>query len=557
MLLYFIAMSLKENLAPLIAGDVDDSIDARHTFSRDTSIFERTPSLVVYPKNAEDVASLVRHIHSLRAKGEQVSVTGRSAGTDMSGGSLTDSIVVSFTKYMNHVVSMGPDWAEVEPGMYYRDFEKRVKAETGMILPSYPASRELCAMGGIVSNNSGGELTLRYGKTEQYVRGLEVVLSDGSHATFGPLTKEQLTEKMHDASFEGEIYRRMHDLIDRNYDTIQKAKPHVTKNSAGYALWSVYDAEHEIFDLSKLIVGSQGTLALVTSAKLGLVKRKESKAMLIVFLSDLANLPDIVHRILKHEPESFESYDDHTFKLAVKFLPQFLKQLGVIAAMRLGLSFLPEVGMVLSGGVPKLVLMAEFAEDTLDEARSKAEKAREDLKEFGRPMKIALGEAATSKYWKIRRESFALLRKNLHGFIAAPFIDDFVVDPDTYPSFLPELNALLGKYDLIYTIAGHIGNGNFHIIPLMNLAEQKSRDIILDLAPRVYALVAKYGGSTTGEHNDGIMRTPYLSSMFKPDMLALFSETKKIFDPLNIFNPGKKVGGTEADIKKFMIKTSV
>jgi len=550
-------MSLREDIARLIDGEVYDDPTTLAKFSRDTSIFERKPSLVVAPKNENDIIRLVQYVHAARARGEKVSLTGRSAGTDMSGGSLTDSIVISFTQHFNRMVEIGDDYAIAEPGIYYRDFERQTLEKRGKILPSYPASRELCAIGGIISNNSGGELTLRYGKTADYVQELEVVLSDGSHTTLHPLTASELHDKLHESSFEGEIYRRIHDLIEKNRDVIERERPKVSKNSAGYALWDVENHEKGTFDLTKVIVGSQGTLAMIVNAKLGLVARRAEKAMLVVFLSDLKGLPDIVAKVLEYKPESFESYDDHTFKLAVRFLPQFMKQMGLFEAMKLGLSFIPEMGMVLSGGVPKLVLMAEFAEETIEKARVQAEKAQAALAPLHLSTKIALGDVSTRKYWKIRRESFALLRKSLRGYHASPFIDDFVVDPSTYSSFLPELNALLGKYDLIYTIAGHIGNGNFHIIPLMDLSDQKSRDVILELAPKVYALVGKYGGSTTGEHNDGIMRTPYLSSMFSPQMLALFAETKRIFDPLNILNPGKKVGGTEKEIKEFMIKTSL
>jgi len=158
----------------------------------------------------------------------------------------------------------------------------------------------------------------------------------------------------------------------------------------------------------------------------------------------------------------------------------------------------------------------------------------------------------------VRRESFALLRKNLHGYYASPFIDDLVVPPATYPQFLPELNSLLAEYEgkFIYTLAGHIGDGNFHIIPLMDLNKPESKTVIMELAPRVYDLVIKYGGTTTGEHNDGIIRTPYLGKLFGPEMVSLFEETKKIFDPLNILNPGKKVGGTMADIEKYLLTKS-
>lgn len=543
----------KEAIQQLIDGEVSDDIETRSAYRRDTSLFEKTPALVVFPKTAEDVSKVVKYVHAEKEKGEDVSIAARAAGTDMTGGSLTNSISLVCTKFLNRIISMTDTTLVTEPGVYYRDFEK---VSEGKIIPSYPASKELCAIGGMVANNAGGELTLTYGQTERYVQELDVVLSDGSMATFHPLSTSELAEKKSKSDLEGTIYRDIEALIRDNKDEIENARPKTSKNSAGYYLWNVIDEAKGTFDLTKLIVGSQGTLGIVTKATIGIVKPKTERSMLIVFLKDLETLPEIVKRVLEYHPESFESYDDQTFKLAIKFLPQILSHVGFLNSISLGLSFIPEVGMVLRGGVPKLVLMAEFAEDTKEHALGQAEKAREALRSLDLETSIARNEREAAKYWTIRRESFSLLRKNLRGYYAAPFIDDFVVDPSTYPKFLPEMNALLKEYRLIYTIAGHIGNGNFHIIPLMNLDDPKSKQIILELAPKVYALVSKYGGSITGEHNDGIIRTPYLHMMYTEKMLGLFERVKKIFDPLNILNPGKKVGGTEADIDHFMITKS-
>lgn len=549
-------MSLKDEIARHVRGEVSDTAIDLDLFSRDTSIFKRRPSLIVSPADADDLASLVTYVHKEREKGVSVSLTGRSAGTDMSGGPLTDSIVVSFTPHMHNLHEIVDDYAVVEPGMYYRDFEKETLAKTGMLLPSFPASREICAIGGIVSNNSGGELTLKYGKTEKYVRELDVVLSDGSRAVFKPLSPTELAEKKAAQTLEGAIYREMHTLVMDNQAIIDKARPKVSKNSSGYALWNVYDPETQTFDLSKVIVGSQGTLAMVTKAKLGLVRRKEHRAMLVVFLKDLNILPEVVHRVLKHDPESFESYDNHTFGLAIRFLPQILGHMGPLMAAELGFSFIPEMFMVATGGVPKLVLMAEFAEDSDAAARDKAREARHLLRGLPVKTRLALGKIGPQKYWKIRRESFNLLRKNVPGLYAAPFIDDCVVDPDMYPKFLPELDALLASYPFTFTVAGHVGNGNFHIFPLVDMTKEDVHKDIIELNKKVYDLVLKYGGSITGEHNDGIIRTPYVQQMFGPEMYSLFEKTKQIFDPLNIFNPGKKVGGTLADIEKHMMRSS-
>jgi FAD/FMN-containing dehydrogenase len=197
--------------------------------------------------------------------------------------------------------------------------------------------------------------------------------------------------------------------------------------------------------------------------------------------------------------------------------------------------------------------MAEFAEDSAEHAEEKARTARHSLHGLAVTTKIAKSEVAAAKYWTIRRESFALLRKNLKGLYAAPFIDDVVVHPDNYPQFIPELNALLAEHHLLYTIAGHIGDANFHIIPLMDMANPAHRREIIELQPKVYELVAKYKGSISGEHNDGIIRTPFLSIMYGEKMVELFAQVKHIFDPLGVLNPGKKTGGTIADMEASMI----
>ncbi len=546
---------LHEMLATCLRVRADATIEpsARRRVSRDTSIFERIPSAVVAPRDTADVAAVVRCVHGKRAAGENISITARSAGTDMTGGPLTSSIVMSFTEHVNHIGPVEHDEITVEPGAYYRDLERATLA-WGLLLPSYPASKDICAVGGMIANNAGGERTLKYGKTERYIRSLDVVLSDGTKAVLRPLSREELEEKKKRAGLEGEIYRRMERLLTDHASAIEEARPKVPKNSAGYALWNVIDRKRGMFDLTQLIVGSQGTLALVTGARLALVRPKEHRAMLIVFLQDLNAVPEIVRRVLGYGPESFESYDDHTLKLAVRFFPHMLRQMGLIRAASLGLSFIPEVWMAATGGVPRLILMAEFAEDTKEEAVAKCREARQALADLPVSTRIASSSVSARKYWIVRRESFALLRKNLSGLYAAPFIDDFVVSPDFYPEFLPRLTALLEHHHLIYTIAGHVGNGNFHIIPLMDLSDPAARAIITELAPKVYALVVEYGGSITGEHNDGIMRTPYLPMMFGEKMVALFKEVKDIFDPLGVFNPGKKIGGTVEDIERDMIK---
>src|SRR6185436_8381703 len=187
-------MDLAKQIQKLIKGDVKTDQQTLATFSKDASLFKVTPKLVVYPKHVHDVESLVKFVNDHKSKNKNLSLTARSAGTDMTGGPLSSSIVLGMTKYFKHIKKIGKDYAIVEPGVYYRDFEKQTLKHK-LLLPSYPASRELCAMGGIVANNSGGELNLIYGKTERYVQEIKMILADGSEAVFKSLTVPELEKK--------------------------------------------------------------------------------------------------------------------------------------------------------------------------------------------------------------------------------------------------------------------------------------------------------------------------------------------------------------------------
>lgn len=531
--------SFKEDLVKLLQGDIDSTAEALELASHDASIFEVKPQLIVRPKNVEDIKKLVNYV----SENKGLSLTARSAGTDMSGGPLTESIVVDFLKYFNEIKEVKQGYSITQPGVYYRDFDKATQEVAGQIMPSYPASRELCTIGGMVANNSGGEKTLIYGKTERYIRRLKMVLADGNEYEFKPLKAEELEIKKKQDNFEGQVYRNMHALIIKNHDTLDVAKPKVSKNSCGYYLWNVWNKEEGTFDLTKMIVGSQGTLGLITEIEIGLVKPKKYSRLLVVFLKDLDVLAVTAKHILNFKPESFESYDDHTFKVAVKFFPQLLKQMGG-NIISMGFRFIPEMLAVLEGGVPKLVLMAEFTADTPEEAVRTAELAQASLKDLHEKTKVTATAEDAHKYWVIRRESFNMLRHHVRRLRTAPFIDDFAVLPEKLVEFLPRLYTILDKYNLTYTIAGHVGDGNFHIIPLMDLQQEKSHEVIKELSIKVYELVHEFKGTITAEHNDGLIRTPFIKMQYGEEVYKLFEQTKDIWDPKGIFNPGKKVGST-------------
>ncbi len=536
--------NLIESLKKVFKGEVENDENTLSTYSHDASLLEVKPKVVVFPKDAADVSELVKFVASHKKDHPDLSLTARSAGTDMGGGSIGESIIVAFGKYFTNGPTLNGNVATAESGVFYRDFEKKT-LEQELIFASYPASRELCAIGGIVNNNSGGEKSLQYGKTENFVKRVKVVLRDGNTYEFKPLNKNELQAKMEQGDFEGELYSKMFKLIDDNYDVIKKAKPDVTKNSAGYFLWNVYDRETGIFDLTKLWVGAQGTLGLLLEADIELVPVHAHRDMLIIFLHDLSHLDQIIKEVLALNPESFESYDDNTLLLALRYFPEFAKQLGPLGMIQAGLAFLPAFFDMFTGRkLPKLVLQVDFTSNDLKEVEDKVAALKEKLKPLHPQTQVA-EEDQEKKYWLVRRESFNLLRKKIRNKHTAPFIDDFVIKPEYIAEVLPQVTDILKQHpEFLYTVAGHVGNGNFHIIPLVDINNPNVRTAIPEISKLVYKIIADHHGSITGEHNDGFIRTPFLEQMYGKEIISLFEQTKAIFDPENIFNPGKKVHGS-------------
>lgn len=524
-------------------GELDDSVSTLQFYSHDASLFEIIPKLVVFPKDNKDVLALVKVVAVEKKNNPKLSITARSAGTCMSGGAVNDSIIVDFTKHMNSFEGIKDNEARVMPGMFYRDFEKET-LKKNLLMPSFPASRDLAAVGGMVANNAGGEKSLEFGKTINFVNQLQVVLADGNEYTLKPLTKTQLDVKMKEKTYEGMLYKKIFDLADKNYDLIKNARPKVSKNSMGYNIWDVWDRDKNVFDLSKLIVGSQGTLGIVTDIKFKLVENKKHSGLLVLFMKNLNDLGVVIPKVLEHKPATFESFDDQTLLLSIRFMPSFLKLLGVKRFMNLLINLIPD-GPQLLRGIPKLILMVEFNGNSEEEVREKIKALHRDLKKYKARYEINgfeedASEGKSEKFWVMRRQSFNLLRSKVKDKHTAPFIDDLVVNPEYLTEFLPKLRKIINKYKLFATIAGHMGDGNFHIIPLMKLEDPKDRAKLLPAMKEVNKLVLKYHGSLSGEHNDGLIRGPWLKEQFGDDMLMVFKQVKNTFDPENIFNPHKK-----------------
>ncbi|HET8991728.1 MAG TPA: FAD-binding oxidoreductase [Candidatus Saccharimonadales bacterium] len=526
-------------------GEIDNRPETLEFYSHDASMFEIRPNLVVKPIDAKDVEILVKFARLHKHDIPDLSLTARSAGTCMSGGAINDSIIVDFKEHFNKIESVTPHSAQAQPGVFYRDFEPETLKHNAL-LPTYPASRDLASIGGMVNNNSGGEKSLEFGKTEDFVTELKFVFADGVERVVKPLHRNELDNKMAQDDFEGEVYRKLFKLVEDNYDKLKAAKPRVTKNSTGYNLWDVWDKEKNIFDLTKLIVGAQGTLGFVTDIHFKLVPTRPHSGLLVLFMKNIDDLGEVIPKVLQSMPATFESFDDATMFLGIKFLPSFHKMLGWGGVVKLLLSFIPSAfDMDVWRGLPKLILMVEFNGETEEEVRQKVKALHRELSHHRARYEINgfeedPSEGKSAKFWLMRRYSFQLLRSKVKDKHTAPFIDDFVVSPEHLTEFLPKLQKIIKKYKLFATVAGHMGDGNFHVIPLMKLEDKKDRAKIMPAMKEVNNLVLHYKGSLSGEHNDGLVRGPWLEYMYGKEILDLFKEAKHIMDPQGIFNPHKK-----------------
>ncbi len=529
-----------EELKSILKGDVSTNKLDIDTYSHDASIYELSPEIIVFPKDSSDVKSIVKFIDAHKPLYPSLSITARGAGTDMSGGPLGDSVVIDMTKYFNQIFSTSPKLLHAQPGVYMRDIDPALAVHDAM-LGCVPASRAFNTIGGMVANNSAGEQSFRYGNVDKTIKEVTAVLRDGKEYTFGPINRKQLEVKMKQNDLEGELYSRVYQLIENNYDLIKNARPKVHKNSMGYNLWTTWDRETGVFDMSQLITGSQGTLGIITDVKIAAVPKAKHTGLLLAYLTDIKHLDDIIPLVVSHSPATFEGFDDITFNLGIKYFNTFRKQLGTKEWLKQQSTLLGSVAKF-RGHLPNIVLMIEFEGATYQELNQKLVAMDNDLMNHHIKVRTEIegNEEMSKPFWQIRRASLTLLRQRIKNKYASSFMDDLAVNPKYVQEFLPQVRKIIKKYKLPATVAGHFGDGNFHIIPLMDITDPKEQLKLEPAMRELVPIVLKYQGTLAGEHNDGMVRGPWLPAMFGNEMYQIFKEVKNIFDPNFIFNPHKK-----------------
>lgn len=520
-----------------VQGEVMTSSDARKYFATDGSVFTVTPSVVVYPRAESDVRKVARFTWQLAERGRVIPITARGSGTDQSGGALGSGIILAFPAHLNRIIEFDGKTgvATVEPGINYGKLQQTLLTHE-RFLPPFPSSIEYSTVGGAVANNASGEKSVKYGSTRDYVEGLRVVLANGEVIETGRLSKRELNKKLGLATLEGEIYRAVDNLIEENSELLGKTDPQVTKNSAGYDLADVKFRDGS-FDLTPLFVGSQGTLGVITQIRLQTETHSPNTTLIVANFSDLQQATLAVEelRALPEKPSAIEMVDDNLLDMVSRINPNLLK--GVI-----------------SKPFPKVVLLIEFDESERQQKKL-TKRTIKILEKLGAEFEVEQNPLKQDKLWRIRHASAAVIAHSEGGKKALPIIEDGIVPVEKFQEYVEAVYALFEKYKLKAALWGHAGDANLHMQPFLDLGQVGDRQVALKLIDEYHKLVISLGGSTSGEHNDGRLRAPYLEELYGAEVYALFQQLKQIFDPHGILNPGVKINVKLEDIKP-LLRTS-
>lgn len=522
---------ITEHLQQHLSGEVISTDRARDYFSTDGSIFKIEPKLIVYPRNSADVRKLLRFSWQLGERGKTLPITARGKGTDQAGAALGEGIVLVFPAHMKRLMEMDTESVTVQPGIIYSSLQNTLHTH-GRFLPPYPSSIDFASIGGAVANNSSGEKTVKYGSTRNYVESVELVLANGELINTGRISKRELDKKKGLASFEGEIYRQLDGIIEDNRDLIESSRPIVSKHAAGYDLWDVKQKD-DSFDLTPLIVGSQGTLGVVTKIKLKTEKYNPNTTLIVAHFDSIEEAGEAVLRLQTLTPSALEVVDDNLLKFAEKHQPKSLH--GVIEAP-----------------FPKIVLLIEFDDASDSKQKTKVKKAKKMLSDVAREYQVTDDNEEQEQLWRIRHSAASSLSHVDGSSKPLPIIEDGVVPADQLPTFLNSAYKLFKEYNLEVAVWGHAGDGNLHMQPFMDLSQVGDRQKVFNIMDDFYEMVIKLGGSTCGEHNDGRLRGGYLPDLFGKEMYDVFVQVKAVFDPYKFLNPGVKIGVDKSKLKDMM-----
>ena len=514
-----------------IEGDLLLDETTRRLYATDASSYRQIPLGVAFPANISDIQLLVTY-----ANENKLSLIPRTAGTSLAGQVVGGGIVVDVSRTFTQIIEVNSNekWVRVEPGVIRDELNMHLKPY-GLLFGPETSTANRAMLGGMVGNNSCGSNSVVYGSTRDHLLEIKAILSDGSEAVFGSLSKDEFDAKctLPETSLEGNIYREINSLLgvkhNRELITTHYPDPAIPRRNTGYALDLLMDSEvfqesDKPFNFCKLIAGSEGTLAFITEIKVALAELPPKEVGLVCAHFDtIYDSLKATQIALKYNPSAVELMDHH-----------ILERTKTSVSQKPNRFFLQ--------GDPKALLVIELKRNTKEEVQKEANTLITQLQKekLGYHFPIVWNEDA-GKVWSLRKAGLGLLSNVPGDPKAVPVIEDTAVKVDDLPEYILELNELLKKYDLSCVHYAHAGSGELHLRPILDLKTEEGNKLFKVVLKEVSALVKKYRGSLSGEHGDGRLRGEFIPFMIGDENFELLKSVKKAWDPNTIFNPGKIV----------------
>jgi FAD/FMN-containing dehydrogenase/Fe-S oxidoreductase len=514
-----------------VRGEVRADPYSLTLYSTDASIYQVKPYGVLIPETVEDVQAAVE-----AAARYKLPILPRAAGSSLAGQAVNEALVIDTTKHLDKILEVNPEekWVRVQPGLVLDELNQYVRS-LGLQFGPDPASSNRAAMGGIVANNSTGSHSILYGMTADHVLETNVILSDGSQASFGPLTDQQVAQYCQKSGLEGEIYRRIRDISQYQADIIRAGTPRHWRRCGGYNLDRFVEGgisykypQHLRFNLAKLACGSEGTLAFMTDLKLNLVPRPSQTALAIVQFDNLHDALAATQIILQVDPSAVELLDNLGLTMC-REVPEYARLLNTFVE-----------------GQPYCLLITEFYGETEAELKAKLERLQTHLKK-----ERANVSAVTSlipphlqqNVWTVRKVGLGLLMSVKGDHKPIPFIEDSSVPVEHLAKYVTQVEKFCNDLGIRVTYYAHASGGCLHIRPLVNAKAASELEKLPQISNFAVELLSEYGGALSSEHGDGRSRSWQNEKFYGKALYGLYKEVKHAFDPHNIFNPGNIVDG--------------
>ncbi len=518
-----------QKLESKFSGEIFTDTSTRIMYSTDASAYREIPGAVVYPKTKQDIKLLISF-----ASQNKTSIIPRTAGTSLAGQVVGGGIIADVSRYMTKILEINTKerWVLVQPGVVLEELNRYLE-EFGLFFGPETSTANRCMIGGMVGNNACGTHSLIYGSTRDHTLELETVLSDGSEVTFKSTDVSDINRKVSHNTLEGRVYKNILDTLNNedNKQSILREYPDIKlrRRNTGYALdlllnMKPFNEDGNSFNFVKLLAGSEGTLAFTTAIKLNLVSLPPAnKALVCVHLDSVSSALKANLIALKHKPVAVELMDNIILELTKKNIAQ-------------------EKNRFFVEGDPGAILIVEFAEEDPNEIVRKSQSMEEEMRSKGYGYHFPLIQNGDiKKVWDLRKAGLGILNNMPGDAKPVPVIEDTAVNPEQLPSYIEEFDEILKKYEKTCVYYAHISTGELHLRPILNLKDPKDVELFHTLAEESARLVKKYNGSLSGEHGDGRLRGEFIPLMVGDKIYGLFQELKKVWDPKNIFNPGKIV----------------